>query len=633
MTQLMTIAPGTRVERNGKQFVITNLLDLEAVLAKDTESGRPERLFIKDLTPAKPEKVKEPQEEGTKQKTDIEIALVEDSDWQEAQKRFALIQPLLIAPTRSRLMVKEAADRYGVHTTTVYRWMSLYESTGRVSSLLPPTRDGGRGRSRLTRSLETIIRTTIEDFYLDKQQRTMQKTCDEVERRCKNAGIEPPHPNTVRNRITALTDRVKLERRCGKKAAQKYTPAVMHFPGADWPLSVVQIDHTKLDIILVDDDYRRSIGRPWITLAMDVFSRMVVGYYIAFDPPGALSTGLCISHAILPKEKWLEKFGITTSWPCWGIPKTIHLDNAREFRGKMLKRACEEHGIDLEWRPVATPHWGGHIERLLGTFLREIHTLPGTTFSNTRQRGEYNSEKEAVFTISEFEKWFAIFVVEVYHQRYHTALKKSPIKQFELGIFGTEARPGVGLLPKIIDETRVQLDFMPYEERTVQTYGVVIDEIHYYEEDVLRRFINARDPQYPTRKQQFIFKRDPRNISVIHFFDPEVREYFPIPYRNTSHPAISLWELRAVRKQLEREGKNEINEDLIFEAYERMRAAEESAIARTKHARRWKQRRTEHERSQISGLLPVESESQSFHEHSLDAETCILPFDETEELI
>src|SRR5882672_12422126 len=102
MTQLMTIVPGAKVETNGRRFVITNLLDLEAVLAKDTESGRPERLFIKDLTPAKPEKIEKPREEGSKQTNDIEIALVEDSDWQEAQKRFALIRPLLSAPTRSR---------------------------------------------------------------------------------------------------------------------------------------------------------------------------------------------------------------------------------------------------------------------------------------------------------------------------------------------------------------------------------------------------------------------------------------------------------------------------------------------------------------------------------------------------
>ena len=95
--------------------------------------------------------------------------------------------------------------------------------------------------------------------------------------------------------------------------------------------------------------------------------------------------------------------------------KTIHLDNAKEFRGKMLKRACEEHGIDLAWRPVATPHYGGHIERLLGTLLREIHSLPGTTFSNPRERGEYDSDAKAAMTLAELEKWLATYIVEVYH--------------------------------------------------------------------------------------------------------------------------------------------------------------------------------------------------------------------------
>jgi putative transposase len=162
-----------------------------------------------------------------------------------------------------------------------------------------------------------------------------------------------------------------------------------------------------------------------------------------------------------------------------------------------------------------------------------------------------------------------------------------------------------------------------------------MDEIHYYEEDVLRRFINARDPQYPTRKQQFIFKRDPRNISVIHFFDPELREYFSIPYRNTSHPPISLWELRAIRRQLEREGKDEINEDLIFEAYERMRAEEESAIARTKHARRWKQRRTEHEKAENFGTInDFEFELEGSVDSNPRYENIqnIQPFEEVEEL-
>jgi hypothetical protein len=63
MSQLMTIVPGAKVEANGRRFLITHLLDLEAVLAKDEESGRAERLFIKDLTPPKPERIALPREE------------------------------------------------------------------------------------------------------------------------------------------------------------------------------------------------------------------------------------------------------------------------------------------------------------------------------------------------------------------------------------------------------------------------------------------------------------------------------------------------------------------------------------------------------------------------------------------
>ena len=59
------------------------------------------------------------------------------------------------------------------------------------------------------------------------------------------------------------------------------------------------------------------------------------------------------------------------------------------------------------------------IERLLGTILREIHNLPGTTFSNPRERGEYDSEAKAAMTLAELEKWLATYIVEVYHQRMH----------------------------------------------------------------------------------------------------------------------------------------------------------------------------------------------------------------------
>jgi putative transposase len=380
----------------------------------------------------------------------------------------------------------------------------------------------------------------------------------------------------VRNRIKALRDKEKLRRREGGKAVRdKYAPIQGVFPGANWPLAVVQIDHTPVDLILVDDVHRRPVGRPWVTLAIDVFSRMVTGFSVSFDPPGALAVGLCLAHAILPKDTWLARHEINTPWPVWGIMDTVHADNAKEFRGSMLHKACEEYRIDLHWRPVARPHCGGHIERLLGTLNHEIHTLPGSTFSNPVARGTYDSEQHAAMTLSEFERWLSILIVEIYHQRLHSELGITPLQKYEEGIFGTDERPGRGLPERLLDETELRLTFMPYAERTVQPHGLVIDEIQYYD-DVLKPWIHSTDPHETTgkRKRKFIVRRDPRDISRVYFYDPELKRYFEIPYRNTVHPPISVWELREVRRTLKEEGRKLVNEDLIFDAYNRLRVLE-----------------------------------------------------------
>jgi len=96
------------------------------------------------------------------------------------------------------------------------------------------------------------------------------------------------------------------------------------------------------------------------------------------------------------------------------------------------------------------------------------------------------------------------------------------------------------------------------------------------------------------RKRKFTVRRDPRDISVVHFWDPEAEEYFRIPYRNTTHPAISMWELKEIRRQLRQQGRESVNEDLIFSAYARMREIADTARRTTKAARRDSQRRLNH---------------------------------------
>jgi putative transposase len=573
---------GDRVVYRNKQCKVIQILGFNECLLCDENSNELLHALLDEISNPNPTPLTSP-----------DLSIVPEEDWSIAQKRFEIIRPLLIDNTRTLDIVALHAKKNNVHISTLYRWISLFEDSGVVSSLLPRKRND-IGTTRLDEPIESIIREAIEKTYLTKQRKNIQNVIREVESVCKQGNIACPHPNTIRNRIAALPERLRASTRLGEKRASKqFSPFAGTFPGADYPLSVVEIDHTQMDIILVDDLHRKPIGRPWITISIDVYSRMITGFYVSFDHPGALSTGLCIAHSILPKDEWLAKRGIEGEWPCWGLPAKIFVDNAKEFRGEMLSRACLQYGITLEWRPVARPHFGGHIERLIGTLMSEIHNLPGTTFSNIEQRSDYDSEGRAIFTLSEFESWFTTYIVHVYHRRIHTSLGIPPFEKYKIGILGDSTTKAVGLPPKVTNPEKLRLDFMPFVERTIQSNGIVVDDIQYFH-DVMRKWINAKDPSDLKAKRKFIFRRDPRDISIVWFYDPLLGEYFPIPYRNTSHPPISVWELREIRKRITENGKQLVNEDSIFRAYARMQEIEEKAHSSTASANRTKQKKRSH---------------------------------------
>jgi putative transposase len=78
------------------------------------------------------------------------------------------------------------------------------------------------------------------------------------------------------------------------------------------------------------------------------------------------------------------------------------------------------------------------------------------------------------------------------------------------------------------------------------------------------------------------------------FWDPDVRRYFRVPYRNASRPAISLWELRAAVRHLQQKGKSEIDEDALFRAIDEMRRIEDEARTLTRKQRMERERRSRH---------------------------------------
>ncbi|MDA8412484.1 MAG: DDE-type integrase/transposase/recombinase [Desulfobacteraceae bacterium] len=573
MSRVVAVGPGSIVVFEGKTFCVRKFASADEVLAEDIENGESTKLPISIVASSQGEKI------GL---AVPDLATVSAKTWREGITKYKAIRPLLEMWPRPTEKVQAVADNLLVDLSTVYRWIKHFDETRTIISLFRKKRSDRKSK-KLSPKVEELIVEVINSYILTKQQLKYKLAHRELELACRKAGLKTPHLNTFIKRVKAIPAVIVVTRRRGENEALPYRLIKGHFPGDNYPYSIIQIDHTKLDIILVDEVDRIPIGRPYITLAIETFSRMVAGFFISFDPPGTLGTGICVSNVILSKDELLGKYDLNYRWPCFGIPSVIHLDNAKEFRGNTLKTTCNYYNIDLKFRKVKRPNYGGYIERLLGTLLAEIHALPGTTFSNPKARGEYDSEANATMSLGDFEKWLITLICGAYHNRVHSELGMSPLEKYEQGIMGTDDTPGIGYRPVAVDEHRLRIDFLPMLSRTIQPSGVNIDLIN-YSADVLNRWVSSKDSS-GRKGRKFIFRRDPRDISYLLFYDPDVEAHYRVPYSDTTHPPMTLWEYKALRRHLKAMGKASVNEEDIFKAFEDMKKVVDHSKVLKKQAR------------------------------------------------
>jgi putative transposase len=584
MAVSVALTPGKTIRWRKRRFVVVDSTGFDAIIAREVGKSRLARITVSE---ARPDHTTDRRAGSAS-----DLVSVDEKQWRAAVKRFSILKPLfeMDKEQRTRVRVEKVAKILNRHPATIYRWIQAHENSQRVSMLLRKGRSD-RGGSRVSKEIDEIIQAAIKKIYLVAEQPQITAVIEEVNLQCFKAKLRRPGASTIRRRIASLSERLKLEKRKGRKAAaEKYEPIKGHFPGADRPLAVAQIDHTPMDVIVVNEEHRQPIQRPSLTVVIDVYSRIVLGFAIYLEKPSAFTAGLAIAHAVLPKEDWLAGVGVKAEWPCWGKMRKIHCDNAKEFRGSVIGRACQDYGITVEHRPPREPRYGGHIERGFGTWLTRARRIKGTTFSNVEKKGDYDSEGRAIMTREELEKWFTIYVAKVYANTFHNGIKTTPLAKYKEGLLGTDSHPGIGLPDRVSEPTTFMLDFMPFEERTIQEYGVVIDHIFFFD-DALRPWIHAPDPEDSKRARKFTFRINPRDMREIYFRDPTSNTYIAIPYRDRTLPPVSRWEVQAAEKRLREAGYARVDQALIFEAVEEMRRVEQESEHKTKKARRAREMR------------------------------------------
>jgi len=523
-----------------------------------------------------------------------------DHVWEKQQYRLNAVMAYLRA--KKNESVGDVAKGLGISPSTLYTWIHKYfEGSGDGAYLLDQRRRPGR---RLHPEVMKIIILRIHTDFLQGQRISISALTVIIQDDCIERNLPPPHRNTVSGYVKKIPPSILALERLGPRTARvQFKATGCGYDEAKGPLDIVQIDCTPVDVILLDPESRRAVGRAHITAAVDVYSRMLVGYCLSYDKPKYLTTGLCLIHAVLPKEPWLLKHGLDFSWPCKGLPMAIHSDSGKEFANKDFVRVCERYSIGIHRRRLKVSEDGGIIESFIKTMNQKVHNIPGTTFSNPKERGEYKSEKMAILTLDELNLILLNFFVGEYPNLPHSGLKgQTPLSKWKEGWVEDSTGLPRGNPRSVDDEGAFKIEFLPHDRRRLDRKGIRFGG-YYYFCDQLRERINERDPKAARKYKKFRIHFDPRDLRFIYFYDPDCDEFILVPNTDRSLGPISLEESKELGKITRLRNRATEDRGTAARARRNMRSIVESSSRETKSARRERTRNTKNKKDNIHAQL------------------------------
>ena len=327
------------------------------------------------------------------------------------------------------------------HWVTVYRWARAYaESGGKPATLVTANGDKGNRESRFAQDVIAICTDVIETVYLTQERPTVSHAVDIAKAKTRLANqllsqsCQMPMP--TRRLVQRLIDDApaydKHVARYGRESARKkFRTATMHRV-TDAPLQRAEMDHTRMDLFVVDDVHGLPLGRPWLTILVDDYTRCVLGFCLSFEPPSRATVARCLRHAFMPKTQLrAEHPDIKNDWAAFGVVSELVLDGGTEFHSEELEQICFELDIEQHFAPRKTPWFKGKVERLQGTLNRGVAvSTPGKTFSGILDRDDYDPKKHAVVTMSALLHLTTRWIADIYHQKTHSALGCSPAQMW-----------------------------------------------------------------------------------------------------------------------------------------------------------------------------------------------------------
>ena len=131
---------------------------------------------------------------------------------------------------------------------------------------------------------------SIEHDYETLKQKTRFACWAVLKSRCEARQITVPSYGAFCAAVRRRDKFTQALKRMGRRAAYKHEPPYWELDRktprhGDRPFEIAHIDHTQLDVEVVCSQTGHILGRPWLTLITDAFSRRVLAVYVTFDAP------------------------------------------------------------------------------------------------------------------------------------------------------------------------------------------------------------------------------------------------------------------------------------------------------------------------------------------------------------
>jgi transposase InsO family protein len=458
-----------------------------------------------------------------------------EGDFRIANHRVSLV--------RRRLRGEALPDDNNVPQRTLRYWVAQYKHMeakygNGYLGLLPHTRRRGPHVSKLPEATWDLITEFIDNDYETLKQKRKYEVWSSLKNQCDKRAVIAPSYKTFAHAVKLQAGYQQTLKRKGHRAAYQEEPFYWQLElttprHGDRPFEICHIDHTELDVESPSSQTGQSLGRPWLTLLTDAYSRRILAIYVTFDPPSYRSCMMILRQCVKLHGR---------------LPQIVVVDGGPEFSSTYFETLLARYECIKKTRPKAKARFGSVCERLFGTTNTQfIYNLRGNTqiIRNVRQvTKSVNPKGLATWPLGNLYERLCEYSYEVYDTITHPALGETPHSTFIEGLALTGRRPQ-RYIPYDDDFVMWTLPTTPKgTAKVLAGRGVKIHHIYYWSDAF-------RDPAI--ENTQVAVRYDPFEVGLAYAFVGKrwVRcysEYYSVLHgRSEKELMIATNELRALK--------------------------------------------------------------------------------------